>query len=1094
MTTTSRLLIALVIAGATAFAQTASTAQINGTVRDSTGLVIPGAAVTVTQTATGAVRNSATGADGGYVLPNLPIGPYTLEVTKDGFSKYVQSGIVLQVAANPTIDAALKVGSVSEQVLVEANAALVETRSTGVGQVIDNTRVVEMPLNGRQVTELILLSGAAIGGLAQTPVGRNYPTDSIAVAGGLSNGLLYLLDGGTHNDPYNNLNLPLPFPDALQEFKVETSALPAQYGQHSAAAVNAVTKSGTNEYHGDLFEFVRNGAMNARNAFALTRDSLKRNQFGGVIGGPIRKNKLFFFAGDQMTYVRSTPSDATTQIPTAAMVAGDFTTVTSTACRASALTLKGGFVNNKIAPSLLSPAAINLVKRLPANTDACGNVHYGLVNNYDEKLIVGRIDYQINEKHSVFGRYMIGDLKQPSSYDGVSVLSLQNADFTTRDQSIVLGDTYLLGATTVNSFRATFLRTLSVKTLPDFFNLGDLGVKGVYYPTNMAKMPQISVSGAFTAGTQPAVPGTGNTEAFQLNEDVSMIRGAHQLGFGASYLRSELNVIALSVAGAQVAFAATNTGLGLGDLMVGKMSTYTQGNPATHYPRQNYLGAYMQDTWKVASRLTVNAGLRWEPFLGQRDKQGRMLHFQPDWYTQGLKSTVYKNAPAGLLFPGDSKIPNDQFIPNALGHFAPRIGLAFDPMGDGKMTIRAAYGIFFDYPHLYQFNGLRDSPPWGTRVVLSNPAGGFDNPFQGYPGGNPFPLVIDANAAFPLSAVIVNLPLNLKMPYINQWNLSVQRQLGTNWLATANYIGSEAVHVLNTAEGNPAIYLPGASCAINGVTYTPCSSTANTIQRRQLSLQNAAQGQYYGAMVNGNDGGTHSYNGLLLSVQRRATKGVSVQANYTWSHCIDDGANTLFQNSGGPTFERRRANRGSCESDRRHIFNLSTVYETPRFSGKALRLLATGWRIGLIGKMVSGQYLTVLSGLDNALTSTTDERPNLVGSSIYPSNQSVNLWIDPAAFAQPALGTYGNFGARNVRAPGNITFNTNITRSFRIGEKRSVEFRAEQFNLVNHMNPLNPAAPAAQLTSMTTLTSSTFGRILSANDPRILQLAMKFVF
>src|SRR5712692_7836937 len=289
-----------------------STAQISGVVKDQTGAVLPGAEVTMMQTETGLKRTTLADETGSYSLPNLPIGPYRLEASLPGFRSYAQTGIVLQVNSNPVINIILQVGQVSDEVQVEANAALVETRSTAVGQVMENVRILELPLNGRQVTDLIVLSGAAVGGGAQATgtatSGRNYPTESISVGGGLNNGLVYILDGGTPNDPYNNLNLPLPFPDALQEFKVETSALQAQYGQHSSAAVNAVTKSGTNEFHGDLFEFVRNGSMNARNAFALTRDNLKRSQFGGTIGGPIINNKLFFFAGNQTTIQRSTPS------------------------------------------------------------------------------------------------------------------------------------------------------------------------------------------------------------------------------------------------------------------------------------------------------------------------------------------------------------------------------------------------------------------------------------------------------------------------------------------------------------------------------------------------------------------------------------------------------------------------------------------------------------------------------------------------------------------------------------------------------------------------------------------------------------------
>ena len=292
------------------WAQAVSTSQISGVIEDATGLGVPAAKVRVTQTDTGFARSVDSNPDGTYILTNLPVGPYRLEVGKQGFTTYVQSGIVLQVSSNPAINATLRVGSVTEQVLVEASAALVETHSNGVGQVISQQQIVDLPLNGRQATELIFLSGAATTAPAgDLNTNKNYPTVTISVAGGLPNGMTYVMDGGTHNDPFNNLNLPIPFPDALQEFKVETSAVPARYGQHASAAVNAVTKSGTNAMHGTAFWFNRNFLFNARNGLATSRDSLKRNQFGGTLGGPIIANKLFFFGGYQGTIVTLESAD-----------------------------------------------------------------------------------------------------------------------------------------------------------------------------------------------------------------------------------------------------------------------------------------------------------------------------------------------------------------------------------------------------------------------------------------------------------------------------------------------------------------------------------------------------------------------------------------------------------------------------------------------------------------------------------------------------------------------------------------------------------------------------------------------------------------
>src|SRR5438552_1927441 len=311
-----------------------STAQISGVVTDQSGAILPGVEVKVTQNDTGITRSAVTNETGLYILPNLSIGPYRVEAALPGFRSYARTGIVLQVGSNPVLNILMEVGQVSETVEVQADAALVETRNTGISQMIDNTRVLELPLNGRQVTELVLLSGVATVSNQGTlnPGSRNYPTLVIQVAGGMQTGLTYSLDGGNHNDPYNNLNLPLPFPDAMQEFKVETSGLAAQYGFHSSGAVNAVTKSGTNNFHGSAFEFLRNGAMNARNAFDVTNDGLKRNQFGGTIGGPIIKNKLLFFAAHQHTTQRSRPSASRAYIPTAAMLTGDFTEIASAPC------------------------------------------------------------------------------------------------------------------------------------------------------------------------------------------------------------------------------------------------------------------------------------------------------------------------------------------------------------------------------------------------------------------------------------------------------------------------------------------------------------------------------------------------------------------------------------------------------------------------------------------------------------------------------------------------------------------------------------------------------------------------------------------
>src|SRR5262245_1266925 len=363
-------LLSCTIATGSAWAQ--ATAQISGVVHDQSGAVLPGVELTGTQTETGISRSTISNETGSYILSNMPIGPYRLEASLPGFRTFVQTGIVLQVNSNPSINPVLEVGQVTEQVEVQANVAQVETRSTAVGQVIENQRILELPLNGRQVTDLITLSGAAVQTGTSNGPGSMPGGVQISIAGGLAFGVGYSLDGAMHSDPYSGSNHPMPFPDALQEFKVEPGGSAANTGMRSGGAVNAVTKSGTNEYHGDVFEFVRNYKFNARNFFALKRDSLKRNQYGGTLGGPILKNRLFFFGGYQGTKTRSDPGTTISFVPTQAMLGGDFTTFASPACNAGRqITLRAPFGNNRVTPSLYSRVALNVAAKLPQPQDDC---------------------------------------------------------------------------------------------------------------------------------------------------------------------------------------------------------------------------------------------------------------------------------------------------------------------------------------------------------------------------------------------------------------------------------------------------------------------------------------------------------------------------------------------------------------------------------------------------------------------------------------------------------------------------------------------------------------------------------------------------
>jgi carboxypeptidase family protein len=1084
----------LVLSSGFGWAQGVSTAQMSGVVKDATGAVLPGAEVDATQTDTGLKRTAISDETGSYTLTNLPVGPYKVEVMLPGFRTYVQTGIILQVNSNPVVNAVLEVGQVSEQVEVQADAALVETRQTGVGQVIDNQRVLELPLNGRQATELIFLAGIATPttGAGLNSGVRNYPTVEISVAGVQSGGIAYMLDGASHNDPYNNLNLPLPFPDALQEFKVETSALPAQYGHHASAAVNGVTKSGTNEFHGDAFEFLRNTSLNARNAFVLTGDGLKRNQFGGTIGGPIKRDKVFFFLGEQTTFLRSAPATAAPSfVPTAAMLNGDFTAITAASCNTSGkpITLTGPFVGNKVDTKLFSPAAMKILTNpaMPTTSDPCGQIRFGRKVNSNEYNSLGRIDYQITSKHTLFGRYLQAHLDQQSDFDSKNLLALVNAALPFWVHTLVVGDTYVLGSGTVNNFRATLNRSKIDKSSPAFFDATDLGINmWVAQP----KFMRFSITNGFNIAGTSATPSNYDTTSFQLVEDVSLIRGKHQIGVGIDWVHGELNGVSKLNATGPFTFNGQVYGLGLADFMLGKPSALTQGSPSLGYYRLNYVGLYAQDAWKATPHLTLTGGVRWDPNFGvHANKNGYIPHFDPNLFTSDFHSSVYVKAPAGLIFPGDAGYPGLKVMHSDLMNIAPRVGLAWDPKGDGRLSVRAGYGIFYDLLSLNNYIGLAQAPPFGNNVTLNFPAS-FENPWQGQLGGNPFPASISSTSPFVNFGGFENFIFDPKTEYSQQWNLSVQRQIGQDWLIAGNYIGTESVHLWDGDQANPASYIPGTCTAGQyGLTAAgACSSTTNTNFRRALYLQNPAQGQYFGSISQLDPNGTGNYNALLLSVQHRARNGLTIQGNYTWAHCISDLTNPELGVAGANYIiaHNRLTSRGNCPTaDRRQNFNLSTVYQTPKFNGAALRTVASGWQISGIVRLTTGQYLSVTSGVDQALTGQGGQLAAQILGDPYSSNKTVDHYLNPLAFTQPTLGTYSTMRPNNVLGPGMITINMGLTRTFKIREAQSMQFRAEAFNVPNHMNPGNP---------ITAFNNTNFGKIQTANDPRIMQFALKYVF
>jgi hypothetical protein len=1062
-----------VITGTSAWAQSVSSAQVSGVVRDSSGGALPGADVTITKIDTGTVRTVISAADGTFILPNLPVGPYQLKVGLQGFNTYVQDGIVLQVSSNPQINVTLSVGVISEQVTVTANTTMVETHSTGIGQVVDNQRVVELPLNGRQATELIFLAGLATSAPAgDLNTNKNFPTVTISVAGGQANGMTYIMDGGTHNDPFNNLNLPTPFPDAMQEFKVETSSLPARYGHHAASAVNIITKSGTNNFKGSAFEFNRDYHFNARNAFAATRDSLRRNQFGGVLGGPIKKNKVFIFGGYQGQVEKTNPPTSISYVPTRAMLNGDFTAFASPACNGGVQrNLAGGFVNNQIDPARLSPIAQNFAKYLPVDeADQCGKVQYGIPNNNTEHRALTKVDYTLNNQQSLFTRYLYAVYDNPATYDGKNVLTLSRTGQNNQAHSIVTGHNFVL-STFVNALRITYNKTLNDRPLPEFFTATDLGSK-VYSP--LPGYMGINVTGnGFAVGNGGTNPGYFDSDSWQLADDIDLLRGNHQISVGGNWIHTKIETLNNRPTNGAFTFNGQATGLSLADFMMGTLSGgFLQGNPVYDYDDHDYIGAYVQDDWRLAPNVTINAGIRWEPFIPLRNTYSWASNFDQARFDAGIRSTVYPQAPAGLLFPGDDGYPGRGTTDAKMAQFAPRLGAIWTPGGDGNTSIRAGWGVFYDTPHLFFNTRFANNPPWGAQITLSNPPGGWADPYSAYPGGNPFPALNTgwATQPFPAFGVYVNAPMDITPTSLQQWNVSAQRQFG-DWMLSTTYLGNKSTHLWRATELNPAVFAPGAT-------------TGNINQRRRLILQDPVQGQFYGTIGQVDDTGRGIYHGLLLSAQRRLKNNLSVLTNYTLSKCMSDPATTEIT---GPTIvdpNNPDLDYSYCSSDRRHVFNVSAVVRVPQFGSGVVKAVFSDWQFAPLVRWQSGNRSSITTGVDNALTGMGGQRAVQVLDDPYGDGGPAN-YLNRAAFASPAAGTYSTLAPFSIVNPSRLQNDLAVTRTFKVGPAQNLQFRWEIFNVINHVNYNAP---------VTALNSASFGQIQSAGDPRIMQFALKIDF
>jgi hypothetical protein len=1046
--------------------------QITGRITDQTDAVVPAARVTLANEDTGIRRETLTNELGYYVAPLLPPGRYRISAEKEGFKPVTQSGITLTVDQAARVDIVLDVGRLTESVQVTANVTTVETQSSALREVVDERRIRELPLNGRDATQLILLLPGVYGttrdnsGLRQAGSGRGIVQAGIASNGARGNMVNYSLDGATHNDTYTNIALAFPNPDALQEFSVQTNNFSAESGRSAGAVVNAVTRSGTNEFHGSVFEFHRNSAVNARNFFARMPDGLKRNQFGGTFGGPIWRNHTFFFFSHQETRERSRPADANRVVLTAAQRRGDFSGYSGTLT--DPLT-RQPFPGNMIPLTRLNPLSRTILERMiPLPNDPSGGAlyYFAVPNMSNLRQTTIKIDHQFGTSDTISGRYLYNyfesppfelrdpnvELPLPFASGGKRFTPNHNASFT---------HTHMFSPAMVNQAQFSFNRRTDI--LEPIWTIGfkDLGMRNVFTDTP-TKNFGLNITGAFSATVTEALRTRPN--AWTVADTLRWTRGRHETSMGFDYRKQSLDKNFRWLLDPNMAFAGIHTGYGVADFYLGMPSSLTQmayGEVALQdFPA---FAAFFQDNIRISPKFTLNLGIRYEPAIPYRDRGNRVSVFRP-----GAKSQVYDNAPAGLLFGGDPGV-SERGTKSDLNNWAPRIGFAWNVAN--RTSVRAAYGIFFDSSPMSAItNVFQGVAPFGTRITLTPPPGPFDDPFL---GENPFPMPFPPpkDIAFPAGLTAATWPDQYRTGYLQSWHFTIEREIFPAWLVRVAYAGSKGTSLLQGEQLNPAVFVPGQSTA------------ANIAQRRPYSPA-------FTSITEVGNNGSSNFSSLQLSVDRRFRRNFIIQANYTWAKSIDYGSGGGTQ---WPSFTPfyHEYDRGLSDFHHAHRFVTSGLWELPQLatSPAAVRWALGSWQLSGAVTLQSGAPFSVNSGRENSLVGYGN-RADLVGDPSRgarrdPNRDPVMEWFNTGAFAHNAPGTYGNSGRNIVFGPGLANMDISVAKYFNITERWRVQLRGEAFNVANRSNFNDPDS---------SLASGTYGRILSAMDPRILQFGLKVMF
>jgi hypothetical protein len=1059
--------------------------QINGVVTDSSGGVIPGATVTAIETATGIARDTISGANGRYQFPSLRPTGYDIKAELTGFRTMQRTGVILQADQNLTVNITLQLGELSETITVAGEAAQIDISSATIAEVVDHARIVELPIAGREVARLQTLVAGTVVGEISSETGKSLPgAVKISANGAGDEQNSYRLDGMSNTDSYFQENQSFPFPDALQEFSIQTSNYSASYGNNAGAVVNVVTRSGTNSYHGGAFEYLRDRQFNSKGYFAAEKDFLKRNQHGGFVGGPIRRNSTFFFAGWQRTRITNRESELIGFVPTAAQRNGDFSSCVPACPQLYNPQTGQPFANNQIPVAMFDPASAKVLAILPKSDSPDGRVTIPRGTGQRFNQFVLKVDQQLGSSNQVSVRYFIDDFNNESQFIPGNVLSYRGPSLESnpRSQSVATAWKKTMSPTLLNETLFGYNRLNTARQPhPEVPAIQDFGVRLPYLP-RMRSISSISASGYFSMGDN--LEARFPRDGFQVNNRTNWIKGRHSIQFGGEleYLRPEIyndfrRAGHFSFDGRFTrAPGAPSGGNALADFLLGRLNSFDHGTGEYKNYRNWYQSYFFQDDIKLTDRVTINLGARYEPSGMWHDLVGRFQYFDEEAYRQGTRSTQFVNAPPGLFYRGDPGVPVDGTKPD-WNNVSGRFGIAWDLTGDGKTSIRGGGGMFYD-THLAgdTNNGGVNAPPWSIRVSATEPPGPFSDPYRGrtdfaalqHEYEDKDTIIGASNAPFPRPVLVESFDEVFNTPLTYNYNVAFERELKAGWMARAAYVGSTATNGRSSIRLNPAIYTPGGP-------------TVNPDARRRMPE--------FGEINHFVQDRSSRYNSMQLTVNRRYSDGFTVRGSYT----LADLQGTIGGPELAPYFHPDLENiidtlrHGRLDNMRRHRFVASWVYEIPGPEGGVLGKVIGGWQVTGIYQRQSGEPLTITSGRDNAGWGLGSNRAIYTGQPFDPpAGSDETVWFNPAAFAVNPNGSFGETRRGEYFGPGDSTVDLGLTKNVRFTDDMNIQFRAELFNAFNTVNFGNPGTEVA--------TAARFGRITSADDARVMQFGLKFGF